>query len=238
MAVSKAVIVAGGSSRRMNGIDKTFAIIAGKPVIAHTLLAFQQAPSVDSIILVLPKEKIGKGWSIAKRYGISKLSAIRKGSRRTRQQSVANGLRAAGKCDIITVHDGARPCVSIDSIERSIAEAAKEGAAIAAAPAHETMKRVGSEGYVQETIDRSTLWSVHTPQAFRSEILLKAHRSGIKGATDDAMLAELSGYKVKVYADSYDNIKITTKKDLGIAESILKEREAEITRRAGLQASR
>ena len=238
MTVSKAIIVAGGQSKRMEGLDKTFAEIAGMPVIAHTIAAFEASPSIGGIVLVLPGDKIAKGRELVDRHRFGKIEAICAGGPETRQQSVANGLAAVGECDIILIHDGARPCVTTDSIERAIREAKREGAALAAVPAHETMKRVSAEGHVEEALERGTLWSAHTPQAFWSEIIRNAHMTGIGGATDDAMLAEMAGYNVKVFEDSYDNIKITTRKDLATAESILLQRRASSPNRKALSVSR
>jgi len=223
LTTTKALIVAGGESRRMNGIDKIFTEIAGKPVIAHTLDAFEGCGAISSIILVLPKRSIGLANALISKYGYKKVEAICEGGA-TRQQSVNNGLKHTSKCDLILVHDGARPCVTEEAIKAGISEAVKEGVAIAASSVSDTIKQVDEYSCVSKTLDRSKLMSIHTPQVFRYDILTAVHSNPAFDATDDAALAEQMGYKVKAYADSYENIKITTITDLTIAEAILSRR--------------
>lgn len=225
MVVSKAIIGAGGHSKRMNGIDKIFVELAGKPVIAHTISAFQESPMISGIILILSKDNLEKGADLVKKYGYTKVEAICEGGE-TRQQSISNGLKLVGECDIILVHDGARPCVTKEAIELGIREAQQEGVAIAASPVTDTIKQVDSNSHVTRTLDRSQLRSIHTPQAFRADILKKIHENPTIDVTDDAGLAESMGYPVKVYNDSLENIKITTKEDLATAEIILSKRNS------------
>ena len=224
LVTTKAIIVAGGESRRMGGTDKIFAEIAGKPVIAHTLDAFERCEAINGIVLVLPKKSIDKGRELISKYGYDKVETICEGGA-TRQQSVNNGLRSTPKCDLVLVHDGARPCVTEETIRSGISEAIKEGVAIAASPVSDTIKEVDDSMLVSKTLDRSRLMSIHTPQVFRYEILKEVHSNPAFDATDDAALAENIGYKVKVYYDSYKNIKITTITDLTIAEAILSSKE-------------
>ncbi len=199
------MIVAGGSSKRMNGVDKIFAEIAGKPVIAHTIDAFERSNSIDGIILVLPNQNVEKGKSLIQKYGYKKVEMVCEGGA-TRQQSVSNGLRFIKNCDFVIVHDGARPCVTKETIESGIKEAQEEGVAIAASPVSDTIKQVGDSLHVEKTLDRNKLRSIHTPQVFRLEILRKIHENPKFDATDDAGLAERMGYKVKAYDNSHDNI--------------------------------
>lgn len=224
LTTTKAIIVAGGESRRMGGIDKIFAEIAGKHVIAHTLDAFERCEAINGIVLVLPQKSIDKGRELISKYDYKKVEAICEGGA-TRQQSVNNGLKSTPKCDLVLVHDGARPCVTDESIKSGISEAIKEGVAIAASPVSDTIKQVDDSMVVSKTLDRSKLMSIHTPQVFRYEVLKEVHSNPAFDATDDAALAEKIGYKVKVYLDSYKNIKITTPTDLTIAEAILSDRD-------------
>ncbi len=226
MTITKAIIVAGGASRRMNGTDKIFAEIAGKPVIAHTLDAFERCEAINGIVLVLPNKSIDKARELIAKYNYKKIEVICEGGS-TRQQSVNNGLKSTPKCDFVLVHDGARPCVTKEAIESGITEAIKEGIAIAASPVSDTIKEVDDSLMVSKTLDRNKLMSIHTPQVFRYDILKEVHSNPAFDATDDAALAEKIGYKVKVYIDSYENIKITTIADLTIAEAILSSREKE-----------
>ncbi len=208
----------------MNGTDKIFTEIAGRPVIVHTLDAFERCEAIDGIILVLPNKSIEMGRELIAKYGYAKVEAICEGGQ-TRQQSVNNGLKSTSKCDFVLVHDGARPCVTMEAIESGISEAIKEGVAIAASPISDTIKQVDDSLLVSKTLDRNKLVSVHTPQVFRYDILKAVHSNPAFEATDDAALAERMGYRVKIYVDSYENIKITTIADLTIAEAILSSRK-------------
>ncbi len=223
MPVSKVIVVAAGSSRRMKGIDKIFVDLSGKPVIARTLDIFENSRSIDGIILVLSEQNVQKGIRLVKKYGYKKVEHVCKGGN-TRQESVSNGLRYIKECDFILVHDGARPCVTNDFIDNGIKEAAKEGIAIAGCRVSDTIKHVDKDSRVIETLERSELRAIHTPQVFKSDILKKIHENPHMDVTDDAGLAEIMGYKVKVYEDSYENIKITTKEDLIAAKIILSKR--------------
>ncbi len=204
----------------MDGTDKTFAEIAGKPVIAHTIEVFEASPLVSEIILVLPIESVAKGVELVSKYRFSKVSYICNGGA-TRQESVSQGLKHVRDCDFILVHDGARPCVTQDAIEKGILEAGKNGIAIPGAEVTDTIKQVDEEECVLKTVERKRLRAVHTPQVFRAKILQEVHRRAEADASDDAVLAEKMGYKVKVYDDSPENMKITRRGDLAIAEAIL-----------------
>jgi 2-C-methyl-D-erythritol 4-phosphate cytidylyltransferase len=220
MAVSCAIIVAAGHSRRMGGIDKLFFEIAGRPVLAHSIGALQSSPMINKIVLVLSAENLQRGRELVRKYNYTKVTSVCIGGEQ-RQHSVSEALRYVGDCDFILVHDGARPCVTSESIEKGIHEAEREGIAIAASPITDTIKRVDDSGHVEDTLDRELLRSIHTPQVFRAEIFKRIHQNARTDATDDAVLAESMGYPVKVYADSAENIKITTPSDIAIAEKIL-----------------
>jgi 2-C-methyl-D-erythritol 4-phosphate cytidylyltransferase len=224
MAVSKAIIVAAGSSRRMGGIDKIFLEIAGKPVLAHSIEVFERSPLITGIIVVLAKENVQKGEELVKKYNFKKVSTVCAGGAE-RQDSVKEGLNRVGECDFVLIHDGARPCLEQKAIEQGIKEADAEGVAVAASPVTDTIKQVDANERVTQTLDRSKLRSMHTPQVFRADIIKKIHENPKILATDDAALAESMGYGVKIYQDSPENIKITTPEGIIVAESILKRRQ-------------
>lgn len=222
-AKAAAIIVAAGRSTRMGGIDKVLADLLGKPVIAHTIEAFERAANISGIVLVVPKGRIAEFGALAERMHYTKIIAICEGGER-RQDSTRNGLARTEGYDIVAVHDGARCCIRTDTIERCVEEAEKCGAVIAASPVTDTIKSISEGGAVTATIDRSRLRAVHTPQAFRRELLLSAYDLGDAEATDEAMLVERAGHTVMVYDDYSDNIKITKPEDLAIAKAILSSR--------------
>jgi 2-C-methyl-D-erythritol 4-phosphate cytidylyltransferase len=215
-----AVIAAAGSSQRLGGADKVFALVAGKPVLAHVLGVFQGCDAVDLIVLVLNEAGLERGKRLVEEWGFSKVTDICRGERR-RQDSVSEGLKRLEGCQWVVIHDGARPCLTADLIERGLAEARQTGAAVAAVPVKETVKMVDVQGIIENTPDRGKLWVAQTPQIFRSDIIVEAYRAGAGVVTDDAALVEALGHRVKVYMGSYDNIKVTTAEDLALAEIIL-----------------
>lgn len=224
-----ALIVAAGKGKRM-GVDggKQFLPLIDKPALAHTLISFQQALSIDSIIVITRKDNFDKCFSVIDKYNITKVDKVVIGGDE-RQDSVYNGLKSAVDfmmTDIIAVHDGARALVEPDLVDRVVVTAEDCGGAIAGIPAKDTIKLIDGE-YVVSTLDRSQLWQIQTPQAFRFDILMRAHEAaraeGFRG-TDDSVLVERIGGRIKVVAGSEENIKITTPTDLVIAEAILRER--------------
>lgn len=224
-----ALIVAAGKGKRM-GIDggKQFLPLIDKPALAHTLISFQQALSIDSIIVITRKENFDKCFSIIDKHNITKVDKVVIGGDE-RQDSVYNGLKSAmdfKMTDIVAVHDGARPLVEPDLVNRVVGAAEGCDGAIAGIPAKDTIKLV-EDGYATRTLDRSQLWQIQTPQAFSFDILMRAHEAaraeGFRG-TDDSVLVERIGGKIKVVSGSEENIKITTPTDLVIAEAILRER--------------
>ena len=219
-----AIIVAAGKSERMGGVEKIFATIDGKPLIAHTVEVFQQSPVVDCVVIVLAKYKVSTGLDLAKKYHWSKVIAVCPGGAR-RQDSVSEGLKQFDKVDWVMIHDGARPCLTQDIIERGLTQATDTGAAIPAMPVADTIKVVSSDSYVKDTPPRTQLWAVQTPQVFRFDILSEAHRKAKGDVTDDAGMVENLGHKVKVFRGSYTNIKVTTPEDLIIAEAIINSRK-------------
>lgn len=214
-----AIIVAAGLSRRMGGVDKLFAPLAGRPLLLHTLAAFQESPLVDRVALVLSAANLEDGQQLVEEAGLAKVTALCLGGQR-RQDSVRAGLNALGPHRWVVIHDGARPLVTPELIQRGLAAAQETGCAIAALPVADTVKKVVA-GFVERTLPRQGLWAVQTPQVFRYDILRHAHDAAQGDVTDDAALAERLGYRVKVYMGSPRNLKVTTPEDLTLAEALL-----------------
>lgn len=226
-----AVIVSAGKSQRMNGVDKQFLKLCGKPVIAYALDAFLACKDITPIVLVVPDGSISvyRDW-LNKYYGFYADIVVTAGGAE-RQYSVLNGLRALPEdMDIVVIHDGARPMVTPKLIEDSIEAASKFGAAVAAVPIKDTVKQSDGQHFVERTLSRETLWSIQTPQSFRYDIIMRAHTLAMEQGylgTDDAVLAERAGYRVKLFMGGYENIKITTPDDVPVAEALLGQRHHE-----------
>jgi 2-C-methyl-D-erythritol 4-phosphate cytidylyltransferase len=216
-----AVIVAAGKGERMGGVDKIFAPLAGKPLLARTVDAFENCPAIDCIVIVLGQHNIEAGKKLAADYGWKKVKDICIGGKE-RYESVSNGLRLLTDCEWVVIHDGARPLVTQKLIETGLEAAKETGAAVAAVPVTDTVKMSSDDKFIIGTLPREKLWAVQTPQVFRFDIIKAAHAAGHKNVTDDAALVEKLGYKVKLYTGSYDNIKITTPTDLSLAEILVK----------------
>lgn len=225
-----AVIVAAGSSQRMQGINKAWTVLGSKLLLAHSVSVFEQSPLVDDIALVLAPDFLAEGAQLCEHEDWHKVSALVPGGAR-RRDSVQAGLEALAPAPgYVLIHDGARPFVTPDLIEQGLASARQHGAAIAAVPVKDTIKRAGPDGLVIETPDRSALWAVQTPQVFAYDLILSAHRSidPTWDATDDAALVERAGQPVALFMGSYDNLKITTPGDLLLAEVTLKRLESQL----------
>jgi len=213
-----AIIVAAGESRRMGGIDKVFASLGEKPVLSHVLDAFESCDLVGQVVVVVSRENVERCRQLIAEERLSKPIEVCAGGRR-RQDSVAAGLGKLNNCHWVVIHDGARPLVTADLIERGLEAAQETGAAVAAIPVTDTIKVAGDNKIVHQTPPRQNLWAVQTPQVFRLGLISEAYRQAEGEVTDDASLVEQLGYKVKLYMGSYDNIKITTPDDLLIAEA-------------------
>lgn len=214
-----AIIVAAGDSQRMGGVDKLFAPLGAKPVLARVLDAFENCKKVDQIVLVMGAKNIEEGRRIVALGHWTKLTDICLGGKR-RQDSVAEGLRTVKETDWVIIHDGARPFVTVDLIERGLEAAKETGAAVAAVPVTDTIKFVKDSEIVRQTLPRQNLRAVQTPQVFRADIIKNTYKFVPGDVTDDAALVEKAGYKVKLYMGSYDNIKITTPDDLAVAGAL------------------
>ncbi len=218
-----AVIVAGGSSTRMKGIDKLFADLAGKPVIAHTLLAYQGCPFIDKIVLAAREDVVPDLQKLCEKYDIFKLGAIVKGGS-TRSESVRNAVAAVDKeCAYIAIADGARPLTAQADISATLEAAMRFGAAACAVRVTDTVKVADENGFILTTPDRSALWAAQTPQIFRSDIYRGALEAELGDFTDDCALVEASGTRVMLVEGSYTNIKITTPTDLVVAQAYITE---------------
>ncbi|MDD4495387.1 MAG: 2-C-methyl-D-erythritol 4-phosphate cytidylyltransferase [Eubacteriales bacterium] len=220
------LVAAGTGSRMRKGINKQFICIGGMPMLSRTIHAFDSCSGIDEIIVVMNKADIDKcKREIVEPYSFKKVTSIVEGGK-TRQESGYRGIGAVSKnADIVIVHDGARPFIDHNTILRGIAAAAKFGASCTAVPAKDTIKQSDSNGFVVQTPDRRSLWQVQTPQTFRYGILKEAHENAIEEGftgTDDSMLVERMGNKLKLIEGNYYNIKITTEADLLFAEAIAK----------------
>ena len=214
------VVVAAGRSTRMEGTDKTFAVVQGAPLIVHTLRRLSASDTVDRIALVVASDAVPVAQALVSEFGVAKVVSVCAGGAR-RQDSVYAGLVALGECRWVAVHDGARPCVSEDLLARGLEAARSTGAAIAAVPVKDTIKVVGAGQTIVETLDRSTLWAAQTPQVFDRRLLMDAHHNSTGDFTDDAAMVEAAGHSVNVFWGSYDNLKVTTPEDLTIVSQII-----------------
>ena len=221
-----AIVPAAGAGIRFGGaVKKQFIALNGLPILSHTLRALAASRALSAIIVVVPPGEELRGQEALELARIDLETEVVPGGQ-ARQDSVYIGLqRAKAETDLVLIHDGVRPFVSREVVLATI-EAAKEwGAAIAAVPVIDTIKRVDTDGFVVETLQREQLWSVQTPQVFRYALLMRAHRAIREGgivATDDAALVERIGGMVKVVRGSYENLKITSEEDLPLAGLILK----------------
>ena len=220
---TSAVIVSAGQSTRMNGINKQFAKINDTEIIVLSMLALQRCESVGEIIVVTRSEDINRVQILAKDNGIDISAVIEGGS--TRQQSVICGLKASSKeYKYIAVHDGARPLVKSEDIERVIHDARVFGGATLGVPVKDTIKIV-NDGLIADTPYRPSLYITQTPQVFRKTVYYEGVDFALEHEldfTDDCQLAEAVNVKVHMTVGSYSNIKVTTPEDLVIAEALLK----------------
>ena len=222
--MNSAIIVAGGrGSRFSSDIPKQFVEILGRPLIVHTLERFERCEDVDEIILVLPQEYINELRESSLFSSITKLKVFVPGGA-TRSESVSNGLAAVDPlAEVVAIHDGARPLVSVDEISRTIDAARASGAACLVSSVTDTIKEI-CDGVIVGTLDRVHLRRALTPQAFRVQLIrgaLEASRLD-ESTTDDSMAVERLGHKVVAVEGSHRNIKVTHKEDLAIAEMYLK----------------
>lgn len=214
-----AILVAAGSSRRM-GFDKLAAPLGGVPVLRRTLETFMQAQSISEIIVVCPESR----WPLLDGYFIKPVRRVDGGA--TRQDSVMAGLTALSlESTWVAVHDGARPLVSPEDIDRCVAAAVENRAAALARRVTETLKRSDSVGFSTEGVSRDHLWFMETPQVFEIPILADAYTQvAARGltVTDEVSVLEAVGLRVKLVESSRTNLKITTPADLALAETLFR----------------
>ncbi len=225
-----AIIVAGGSGKRMGAsIKKQYILLNEKEILAYTVEVFEKCRMVDDIIVVVSEEEISYvKENIIDRYQLSKVKKVTAGGRE-RQDSVYSGLLAADPAtNYVMIHDGARPFITEETIVKCLQKAKDTGASIAAVPVKDTIKVCSLNSHkVEKTPDRSTLWSVQTPQVFDFKMLVEAYEyvneKGLQ-VTDDSMAAEAFGKEVYIIEGDYTNIKVTTPEDLIIARAIIDQR--------------
>ena len=213
-----AIIAAAGSSQRMAGVDKLLRPIDGRPLIAYSIAAFAASNDVDRVVIVASLANLTAISEIASQLAPD-ARVVLGGERR--QDSVRAGIDVLDDVQYILVHDGARPLVNELMIEAALQGAVETGAAICAVPITDTIKRATDDNLVAGTVDRRSLRQAQTPQAFRRDLLLRAHEQDGADATDDAALIERLGEPVRLVAGSARNIKVTTPDDLHVAEALL-----------------
>lgn len=226
--MNSAIILAAGRGSRMGlKINKQYLNLKGKPILRHTLDVFFASPYIDEIILVIN----ANDKEICDKIVLDKIEAIKPFrivfGGKERQDSVGNGLDAlSSDSNLVLIHDGARPFITLYDIEKLIIALEKYDAVTLGVPVKETIKVLDEKGFVKGTPPRDNIWITQTPQGFKRELIRQAHednKNSISLATDDSMLVENLGYKVKMIEGSYKNIKITTREDLILAESILEQ---------------
>lgn len=220
MADTSVIIVAGGNSTRMNGVDKQFSDLGGIPVIARSIMAFENCIDVFEIIVATRLESIEKIENLCKKYNFTKVKAVVKGGE-TRAESVRNAFEKVSKSALlVAIHDGARPLIADNDIMRVLSKARKHNAATLCVPVKDTIK-IANDEFIEDTPNRANLYAAQTPQVFKYAIYKKALENSDLGVTDDCMAVEATGQKVYITIGSYNNIKITTPDDLIIANAIL-----------------
>ncbi len=212
------VVVAAGTSQRMAGINKLFASLKGKPLLTWSVDTCQRYSLVQQIVLVLNDEDLARGQKLKKERGWSKVTLCPGGARR--QDSVRGGLQQIKDCDLVMIHDGARPFLTTDLIEDGLKLVGKTEAAVAAVPVKDTIKLAADERLIGETLQRERLWAAQTPQIFSFDVITRAYENLAAEVTDDAAAVECLGHKVQLYMGDYKNIKVTTTEDLALARII------------------
>lgn len=226
-----AVVLAAGQGKRMQSqVQKQFILLQGFPVLYYSLKCFEDCEWMDEIILVTGADQMEYcRKEIVERYGFRKVERIVEGGAQ-RYDSVYRGLQACSGCDYVFIHDGARPFVDGEILERGLEQVRKWDACVAGMPVKDTVKIVDERGRVVQTPPRNLVWTIQTPQIFRWDLVYRAYGEALmrdcSGITDDGMVVEAYGnHPVKVFQGSYYNMKITTPEDLGIAERFLEERK-------------
>lgn len=222
-----AIIVAAGEGKRMGkGVPKPYLLLSGRPLLLHTLARFADSHTVRKVIMVVAGEQIPMCQDLIRSDSkLGRIECVFQSGGLKRQDSVGQGLtRLDPDCEVVVVHDGARPFIQPALIDRCVKVASQEGAVVVGVPVRNTVKIVSADRYIQETPRRESLWEIQTPQAFQRKIITEAYqRAEAEGAeaTDDAMLAERLGVKVRVLEGKTTNMKITLPEDLLLGEALL-----------------
>jgi 2-C-methyl-D-erythritol 4-phosphate cytidylyltransferase len=224
-----AIVVAAGAGRRIGGDPpKTYLPIAGRPLVLRTLDRLFSSQTIEEVVLVVASDEIERcGALLRADSALRDRSYLLQTGGATRQESSKRGLeKIATDADIVLIHDGARPFVSAELIDRCAKVAADQGAVVVGLPVRDTIKVVTKDRWVESTPDRSSLWEIQTPQAFHKDIIVAAHdwamRNGVE-ATDDALVVERMGRRVFVIDGEWTNLKITVPEDVWLAETLLRE---------------
>jgi len=219
----EAIVVAAGRGERLGWRSKPFIKIEKKPILYYTLRVLTKNPWIKNIILVVKKNDIKRARNLTIREKFNKIKKIIEGGE-TRRLSVERGLQFIDRdTQLILIHDAVRPFIPQDLINKVILQAERFGAAVIGVPLKPTIKRIQKNLFVEDTLDRRKIWEIQTPQIFKKDVILKAHRKfKDENFTDDSALVERLGLKVKIVKGDYSNIKITTPEDLVFAEAILK----------------
>ena len=222
-----AIVLAAGQGKRMHSkVQKQFLEIGQKPIVYYSLHCFQESPRIQETILVTSKEMIPYcEKEIVEKYGFGKVTRIVEGGKE-RYDSVYAGLKACKDTDFVFIHDGARPFITVEMVERGYQAVVKTGACVLGMPSKDTVKLADEDGYIKETPDRKIVWNVQTPQIFSYKLICTAYESiqqkDMSNVTDDAMVVEQeTGTRILLVEGSYQNIKITTPEDLAVAEAFL-----------------
>lgn len=222
------IILSAGNSTRMGGVNKQLAKIDGVPVFILSALAFEKCERVGEIIIVAPKDDCAKFEKLAVNFGVEKLSCVTEGGN-SRFQSMKNALdKVSQEAEFVAFHDGARPLITAQSIEKVLDGAEEYGAAIAGIPAVDTVK-VAENGFVSSTPERSTLYYAQTPQVFKKELFLNCLDklgANAENVTDDSSILELCGEKVRITEIADCNMKITKPDDLYAVQAVYSGRKA------------
>lgn len=234
-----AVLLAGGVGSRMNmagGPTKQWMLLDGKPILYHTVSAFEKCSYIDEIIIVCRREEMKAAADLVRTYGFSKVRRIVVGGK-SRQHSAYNGAKRVSEgIKYIAIHDVARCLITPDDISAAVSAAYSYRAAMLVGPVHDTVKRVGKDGFVRETLDREELFLGQTPQVFALPLYIGAATEALKSGytvTDDSMLIEHIGQRVRTIEAKNENFKITTQADLSRAEALLLGRKGKTKKENG-----
>jgi 2-C-methyl-D-erythritol 4-phosphate cytidylyltransferase len=225
-SMTGAIVVGAGGGKRLGGVEKAFLVLAGQALIAHSVAVLEHSADVDAICLVVSADSVQKARVLSDQHGWRKVTAIVPGGAE-RQDSVRAGLDALNECEWVLVHDAARPLLTEALITVGLATARRTGAAVAATPVRDTLKRVSGPAdfpEVAETVDRTGLWAAQTPQVFRAALLREAFATvGQRAAqlTDDAAVVQAAGQRVSLYPGDPQNVKVTLPEDVPLVEALL-----------------